>query len=176
MIFKYLFFILLGFILLFTLFTGQRAHHDYLKKRNSKNTFAIQNVKTNKDIRVHNANINDEAKIILYTHHNWECMTWQMIQLEGETFLLKNLYTQKTLQPSSIPEQGVNLWQQTLGGNSLQYWEFLKQPKETYLIRLKGTELYITVSSDKNNSDIILMPMQNSTEQQWRLIEQQPLF
>jgi len=176
MIYKYLFFSLLIVVLLFILIFGHRIYNGYQKKLNAVNTFAIQNVKTNKDIRVHNANINDETKIILYTHHNWECMTWQFIQLDGETFLLKNLYTQKTFQPSSIPEQSVDLWQQTLGGNSLQYWEFLKQPDETYRIRLKGTELYITVSSDKNNSDIILMPMQNSTEQQWRLIEQHPIF
>jgi hypothetical protein len=176
MMFKVFFFSLLAIVLLFVLIFGQRVYHGYLKKRDTVNTFAIQNVETNKCIRVHNAGIDDRRKIILYTHHNWECMTWQFIQLEEDTYLLKNLYTQKTFQPSSSPEQGIDLWQQTLGGNNLQYWEFIKQPDETFLIRLKGTELYITISSNDNNSSIILMPMQNSTKQQWRLIEQHPIF
>ncbi|MDR2719744.1 MAG: RICIN domain-containing protein [Nitrososphaerota archaeon] len=176
MIYKILFFSLLAIVVLFSLAFGQRAYHGYLKKRNTVNTYAIINVKTGKAIRVHNAGIEDERKIILYKHHNWECMTWQFIQLEDDTFLLKNLYTDKTFQPPSSPEPGIHLWQQPLGGDNFQYWEFIKQPDETYLIRLKGTELYITISLDENNSPIILIPMQNSTEQQWRLIEQHPLF
>lgn len=101
---------------------------------------------------------------------------FQFIQLEQDTYLLKNLYTQKTFQPSASPKPGIALWQQTLGGNSLQYWEFIKQSGEIYQIRLKGTELFITVSSDQNDSAIILMPKQNSPDQQWRLIEQHPIF
>jgi len=176
MIYKYLFFALLIFVLMLVLIFGQRIYHGYLKKRNTVNTYAIQNVKTGKAIRVHNAGIDDKTKIILYPLHNWECMTWQMIQLEGETYLLKNQYTQKTFQPSSSPESGVDLWQQTLGGDSLQYWEFLRQSDDLYLIRSKGTELYITAASGGNFSSIILIPLQNSTEQQWKLIEQHPLF
>ncbi len=153
-----------------------RVYKDIVKKQNTKNTYAIQNVKTGKDIRVYNAGIDDGQKIILYEHHNWECMTWQFIQLEQDTYLLKNLYTQKTFQPSAALGPGVALWQQTLGGNPLQYWEFMKQPDETYLIRLKGTELFITVSSDQNDSSIILMPKQDSPEQQWKLIEQHPII
>ena len=174
--YAYLFFALLGIVLLFALAFGQRIYHGYLKKRNTVNTYAIQNVKTGKDIRVHNAGIDDEARIILYPHHNWECMTWQMIRLEGNTYLLKNLYTQKTFLPSSSPDSGVWLWQKPLGGDNLQYWEFLKQPDGTYLIRLAGTELYITISSGKNNADIILGQMKNSDEQKWKLIEQHPIF
>jgi len=176
MIFRILFFVLLGINVLFMLGCAHRIYAGYQIKRNRVNTYAIQNVNTGKGIRVHNAGIDDERKIILYTHQNWECMTWQFIQLEGDVYLLKNLYTKKTFQPSSSPEAGVSLWQQPLGGNRLQYWEFLKQPDETYFIRLKDTDLYITISSDKNHSDIILMPLQNSPDQQWKLIEQRPIF
>jgi len=121
-----------------------KGYNGYLKKRNTVNTFAITNVKTGRGIRVHNASIDDGRKIILYTHHNWECITWQFIQLEGDIYLLKNLYTQKTFQPSSPPQAGVSLWQQPLGGDSHQFWEFIKQPNETYYIRLKGTD-YISL-------------------------------
>lgn len=141
-----------------------------------KSTYAVQNVKTGKNLRPYNAGIDDGNKIVLYNHHEWKCMTWQFIQVEGETYQLKNLYTSKTLQPSSKPESGVTLWQQPLKNNSLQYWEFIKQPDETYLIRLKNTNFYVTISSDKANSPIILMPKQNSSSQQWKLVKQNPWF
>lgn len=173
--FKYLFFSLIIIMVFCAIIFMPRFFHDLIKKRDRANTYAIINIKTGKAIRVHNANTKDESKIILYTHHNWECMTWQFIQLEKDIYLLKNLYTEKTFQPSSSPNMGIDLWQQTLGGDTLQYWEFIKQSDEIYLIRLKNTELYITVSSDKNNSSIILMPLSNSTEQQWKLISQKPI-
>jgi hypothetical protein len=103
-----------------------RQYKNIKRKLETVNTFAIQNIETGKDIRVHNAGIDNACKIILFSHQNWECMTWQFIQLEGDSYLRKNLYTHKTFQPSAPPEAGVALWQQPLGGNSLQYWEFLK--------------------------------------------------
>jgi len=168
------FFVLLTFVILFVLMFGGRIHSGYLKKKGMVNTYAIQNIKTGKDIRVHNAGIEDERRITLYTHHNWECITWQFIEVEDNTFLLKNLYSQKSFQPSKAPQEGVTLWQQPLGG-SLQFWEFIKQSDEAYLIRLKGTELYVTISAEENHSDIILMPLKNLTDQQWKLIPQQPI-
>lgn len=151
-----------------------RITKDIKKKKQYANTFAIQNVQTGKDIRVHNADYHDDAKTILYPHHNWECITWEMIQLPDSSYLLKNLYTQKTFEPVSSPTQGVTLWQKSLGGSKYQYWEFIKQSDETYLIRLKGTDLYITTSSNKDNSEIILLPKQNTNTQLWRLVRQNP--
>lgn len=105
-----------------------------------------------------------------------KCMTWQFIQGEEDTYQLKNLYTSKTFQPSSKPEAGVTLWQQPLKEDSPQNWEFIKQTDNTYLIRLKATDLYVTISSDETNSSIILMPKQNSSGQQWKMVEQNPWF
>lgn len=153
-----------------------RIYKDINKKLKFANTYAIKNVETGRNIRVHNAGIDDGTKIIIYSPHNWECMTWQLIQLENNAYLLKNLYTEKTFQPSSNPAAGVELWQQTLGGSRLQYWEFIKQPDEKYLIRLKDTELYLTVTSGENNSPVVLMPEQNSTGQQWKLLRQNPVL
>lgn len=151
-----------------------RVTKDIKKKLQYSNTYAILNVQAGKAIRVHNANYHDNAKTILYPHHNWECITWEMIQLQDSTYLLKNLYTQKTFEPVSSPTQGVSLWQKPLGGSKYQYWEFIKQADETYLIRLKGTDLYITITSDKDDSEIILMPKQNTNTQLWRLVRQNP--
>lgn len=155
---------------------GPRIIKDIKKKQNYANTYAIQNIRTGKCIRPYNAGNEDGTNIISYDLNNWECITWQMIELDKNTYLLKNLYTQKTFEPSVSPESGVGLWQQTLGGSRLQYWEFIEQSGDTYLIRLKDTELYVTATSDKNNSDIILMPRQDSDSQQWRLIRQNPII
>jgi len=170
------FIILLVLIVLSIIVFGPRIYKDIKKKQNYANTYAIQNVGTGKDIRVYNAGNDDGTRIILYSHHNWECITWQLIQLEDNTYLLKNLYTQKTFQPASTPQHGVNLWQQTLGGSHLQYWEFIEQPEGTYLIQLKDTELYITAISDEDNSDIVLMSKHDSDRQLWRLVRQNPII
>jgi len=159
----------------FALMQGQRAYKNIKRKQSSVNTYAIINVQTNKGIRVHDASIEDEAKINIYPHKNWECMTWQLIKLEGDVHLLKNLYTHKTFQPSKAPRVGVGLWQQPLEANNLQYWELIKQADETYQIRLAGTELYATIAGNKNHSDVILMPSNNSDSQRWRLVPQQPI-
>lgn len=173
---KIAFFTLLGLIVVAAIMFGPRIHKDIQKKRNYANTYAIQNVANGKDIRPYNAANEDGTKIILYSHNDWECLTWQLIGLEDNTYLLKNLYTQKSFQPSFTPASGVTLWQQTLGGSRLQYWEFIKQSNGNYLIRLKDTGLYLTADSDENNADIILMPLQGSDNQQWRLIRQNPII
>lgn len=151
-----------------------RVRKDLKKKRNFANTYAIQNIGTGNCIRPYNAGIDNQTKIISYTHKNWECITWELIGIDSNTFLLKNLYSQKTFQPSSRPESGVGLWQQSMGGTPLQYWEFLKQANDIYLIRLKETELYLTVNAQDNNTPVVLMPKQETHNQQWKLIRQNP--
>lgn len=158
------------------IYFGPWVYFSYLMKRNYANTYAIQNVSTGKDIRVLNVGVKDGTKVILYTHNEWECLTWQFIQLEDSTYLLKNLCTQKTFEPSSVPKAGVDLWQKSLGGSNLQHWEFIKQADDTHLIRLKNTELYLTATSADDNSSIVLMPKQDSDKQLWRLIKQNPIY
>ncbi len=85
-----------------------RFAKDIKKKKNYANTFAIQNIQSSKDIRVHNANYHDDARIILYPHHEWECITWEFIEIEYNTFLLKNLYTQKTFEPMQLPSRALD--------------------------------------------------------------------
>ena len=173
---KIAFFTLLGLIIVVAIIFGPRINKDIQKKRNYENTYAIQNIASGKDIRVYNARSDNGTKIILYNHNEWECLTWELIELEDSTYLLKNLYTQKSFQPSSSPTLGVTMWQQTLGGSCLQYWNFIKQPNGNYLIRLKETELYLTAVSDENNADIVLMPLQVSDNQLWKLIRQNPII
>lgn len=155
---------------------GQRLYHNYKRDRETVNTYAIQNVKTGLDIRPYNAGIADGNKIIQYHHHEWQCVTWQMIHLSDGRVLLKNLYTQKTIQPSGKPETGATLIQKPLEANKDQYWEFILNDKDNYNIRLCGTDLFMTAESKENNAPLILKKADGSASQLWRLVEQHPVI
>lgn len=154
---------------------GMRTYHNIQRKRETVNTYAIVNAETGMAIRVYNAGIADETKIIQYKHANWECMTWQMIKLSDGSTLLKNLYTHKTFEPSDTPAEGVALWQKPLEAGENQYWEFIETDGGSYYIRLKGTDLYITTNGSENNSSLTLMTKQDNKVQQWVLKEQHPI-
>jgi len=153
---------------------GGRMLHDIQKKTLRTNTVAIQNSGTGMDIRVYNAGVPDETKIILYPHHNWECMTWQMIGQDDGSYLLKNLYTEKGFEPSTYPAEGVTLWQQTLSAKTSQSWMF-EEINGQYRIRLKDTNLYLTADTDETNANLILMAEAEDINQLWTLIPQQPI-
>jgi hypothetical protein len=140
-------------------------------------TFAIQNVRTGKNLRPFEAGSQDGNKIVLYNHIEWKCMTWDFINIKDNTYQLKNLFTSKTFQPEGNAIAGCALNQQKLiAGSPAQQWEFVPAGDNNYYIRLKGTELYITLSdaSGKTNSAIVLQPKQNSDLQLWRLVRQNP--
>lgn len=151
-----------------------RVRKDIKKKLAFENAYAIQNVSSGMCVRPFDAGYKNGNEVISYSHKSWECITWEMIAIGDSTFLLKNLFTEKTFQPKSKPKSGVGLWQQSLGGSPLQHWEFIKQQDETYWIRLKNTKLYLTISSKDENAPIVLMPSVKSDEQRWNLIRQTP--
>lgn len=156
---------------------GPRLYKDYYKKKQYKNTFAIVNVQSGLALRPMNVNYRDEVPVITYGLHDWECITWEMIGIDApNTFLLKNLYTQKAFQPNSEPKEDVGLWQQSLGGTTLQYWEFIEKPDGKFLIRLKGYDLYLTASSGKENAVVVLRQLQNSENQLWKKVKQNPFI
>lgn len=161
-------------LLVFLIAISFRIRKDIKKKLQFEHTYAIQNIATGKALRPYNADIENGVELIAYPLKNWECITWEMIAIDTHTFLLKDLFTEKTFQPKSEPKEGVGLWQQSMGGTPLQHWEFLQQPDSNYLIRLKGTELYITVTSEATNSPVLLMPLENNSTQYWRLVRQTP--
>ncbi len=163
-------------ILLFLIMFGQRMFHNLRRKRETVNTYAIQNLKTGLNIRPYNAGIRDGISIIQYKPANWECMTWQMIRLKDGAVLLKNLYTQKTIQPAEEPAPGVPLCQQPLEANPYQYWEFIDEGENAFRIRLKDTDLCITADNDENNAVLVLRQWMDDSSQQWKLIEQHPIM
>lgn len=153
--------------------TEQEADSSPALEQEISGDFAIRNIETGKNIRPYNSGTSDGNDIILYPHNEWKCLTWQFNHVEGATYQLQNVYTRKTFAPVSELEVGVALWQQPLSDDSPQ-WEFIEQQDGIYAIRLIDTDLYITISSDKTDSPIILMPFENANSQRWELIEQYP--
>ncbi|MBA4139354.1 MAG: RICIN domain-containing protein [Segetibacter sp.] len=146
--------------------------------QNIKGTFAIKNVSTGMLLRVMDANKKNETPIVAYSPTNWKCMTWDFNQVEGNTYLLRNLFTNKTFQPQKgEATEGIALEQQPVDNNkSYQQWEFISAANNTYMIKLKGSNLFIT-PSDKNgtvNSKIILSKKRADKTQHWTIYEQHP--
>lgn len=139
-----------------------------------KGRYAIQNIQTGKNLRPYEAGSADGNRIVLYNHVEWKCMTWDFILVKDSTYQLKNRFTGKTFQPSDKPADGVNLIQKPISKDTLQYWTFEKYADNAYYIRLKGTDLYVTLSSKDTNSDIVLKPKKDKRMQGWKLLAQDP--
>jgi hypothetical protein len=175
MTYKIVFFTLLVIVLIISGVFAPRIIKGLQLKQERNDVFAIQNVQTGRCLRPYNAGFHDDNHVILYDHHNWECITWHLIALGDETFLFENLYTEKTFEPDGEPKEGVNLHQRPLSDNALQRWELLKQASGEYLIRLKWTDLYLTAGADDQNSPVVLRHLQDSKSQFWRLLQQKPI-
>src|SRR5665811_2339445 len=63
-------------------------------------TYAIKNVETGKLLRIKDANSSDGTPLVAYSPVNWKCMTWDFQQIDGRTYTLRNLFTNKTFQPA----------------------------------------------------------------------------
>jgi len=145
------------------------------KAQVSENSYAIANVATGKVLRIKDANTQDGTPIVAYSPVNWKCVTWDCKRYGDGSYQLVNLYSGKTMQTGndgrSLEEQPVK------GGDKKQQYEFVKAEKGQYLIKLAGTDLFITAPSDKSNSSLIkLAPKNSSALQLWILKEQHPTF
>lgn len=142
--------------------------------KHMQNIYGIRNVKTGKGLRPYNAYWWTGNKLILHEFRNWKCMTWQFKEMGHNIYQLKNLSTRKTFEAISSGQAGSGLWQQVLQQDSAQFWEFIRQTDDQFLIRQAETDLYLTISSAKENSNILLMPLNYAEEQLWQLVEQHP--
>lgn len=141
-------------------------------------TYAIKNIQTGKLLRIKDANGKNGTPLVAYSPVNWKCMTWDFKHVEGNTYQLKNLFTSKTFQPKAgTVSDGVELEQQPLvNAQANQLYEFIELKKGVYLIRAKGTDLYLT-PVDKDgaiDTGIKLAAKNGSVLQQWTIYEQHP--
>ncbi|QEM12821.1 RICIN domain-containing protein [Mucilaginibacter rubeus] len=142
-----------------------------------KGTYAIKNEQTGMLLRVKDAQSANGTPLVAYYPENWKCMTWDFQHVEGNTYKLKNLFTNKTFQPVAEANAGVALEEQPLNAdNATQQYEFEPIDKDTFLIKLKGTDLYLTPSDKKGsvNSKIILAKKTNTKDQYWDIYQQSP--
>lgn len=146
--------------------------------QNIEGTYAIKNVETGILLRIKDANKSDGTPLVAYSPVNWKCVTWDFNHVDRQIYQLRNLFTGKTFQPvNSTPSDGVSLEQEPLiSKQASQQYEFIPVEKDIYLIRLKGTDLYITPSDNKGtiNSEIILAKKRGGKLQQWEIYEQKP--
>ena len=142
-----------------------------------KGTYAIKNLETGMYLRVKDANADNGTPLVSYSPVKWKCVTWDFQHVDGQTYQLKNLFTNKTFQPCASACNGSALEQQPLTVDQIsQEYEFIPVQHNVYMIKLKGTDLYITPSDRDGtvNSKIILSKYDNSTLQWWTLREQNP--
>ena len=141
-------------------------------------TYAVKNVATGMLLRIKDAKKSDGTPLVAYSPVNWKCVTWDFTHVKGHTYQLRNLFTDKTFQSQKpAPAEGVALEQQPfISEQANQQYEFIPVEKNIYLIRLQGTDLYITPSDDKGtvNGAIILAKKTGSKLQEWVIYEQYP--
>jgi hypothetical protein len=140
-------------------------------------TYAIKNIQTGMLLRIKDADSKNGTPIVSYNPVSWKCMTWDFKHTEGDAYQLRNLFSGKTFQPKQDAAEGVAVEEQPLLNNDAsQQYEFIPAGKNIYLIRLKGTELYITPSDNKGtvNGAIVLAKKNDSRLQQWTICEQHP--
>ena len=140
-------------------------------------TYAIKNAETGIFLRIKDANTSNGTPIVAYSPVNWKCVTWDFKHIDSNTYQLANLFSGKTFQPDQAPKDKVTLEEQPLtSGAGNQQYEFIPVQKGLYLIRLKGTALYLTPSDNKGtvNAPVMLTKKNNSRLQYWTLQEQHP--
>jgi hypothetical protein len=142
-----------------------------------KGNYAIKNVQTGMLLRVKDANSKNGTPLVAYYPENWKCMTWNFKKTDANTYQLQNLLTKKTFQPiGTVAANAAFDEQPFVAGDGKQQYEFIPIKKDTYLIKLKGTDLYITPADSKGsvNSAIILAKKRNTPDQLWSIYEQAP--
>ena len=143
-----------------------------------KGTYAIKNVQNGMLLRIQDANKKDGTALVAYSPVNWKCVTWDFNKIEGNTYQLRNLFTNKTFQPENInPANGTAMHQQPIKLNqNNQLYEFILVEKDVYLIKLKNTDLYLSPADPKGtiNSAIVLSKKKGNKEQLWTIYEQHP--
>jgi hypothetical protein len=145
-----------------------------------KGNYAIKNVKTGMLLRIKDAMSKNGTPIVAYNPQNWKCMTWNFKKTDANTYQLQNLLSNKTLQPIAAAAADVAFEEQPLvAGDAKQQYEFIpvkSVKKDTYLIKLKGTDLFVTPVDIKGtvNSAIILAAKRDTPDQYWFIYEQAP--
>ena len=147
------------------------------KSQDISGTFALKNVKTGIYVRIKDANSKDGTPIVAYSPVEWKCVTWDFKKQTDNSYQLINLFSHKTMASRFEAKENVVLEEQPInGGNNNQKFDFILAGKGIYLIKLSGTDLYLSPSDSagKINAPIILKKRDDSKLQYWQLVAQNP--
>jgi len=142
-----------------------------------KGDFALKNVHTGMYVRIKDANSANGTPIVAYSPVNWKCVTWEFKPAAEGSYMLKNLFSGKTLQPlHGEVRAGVAMEEQPMGNDKVQQYEVIAAGGNQYYVRLKGSDLYLTPSDPggETNSSIVLQTKKEGDLQRWTLVEQHP--
>lgn len=141
-----------------------------------KGTYAIKNVQTGMLLRVKDANGKNGTPIVMYEPQNWKCMTWDFKHVDGNTYQLQNLFTGKTMQALGTSQGSAFDEQPIEQSKASQLYDFEPAGKNIFLIKLKGTDQYITSEGENSqiNSLVTLAPKRGDKSQQWTIYQQSP--
>ena len=143
-------------------------------------TYAVKNMKTGKLLRPKDASKSDGAPIVMYSPTNWKCLTWDFKHVESDVYQLENLFSGKTFQAEdNSVKEGTLLDQAPLKtGDHRQLWEFVSLTENNFLIKLAGTDYYLTPVDEKGavNSRVALKKKLEGNIQNWTIYEQNPSF
>ncbi len=141
-------------------------------------TFAIKNVETGMLLRIKDANGANGTPLVAYSPVNWKCVTWDFKHVDGQTYQLRNLFTNKTFQPQKgVAAEGVLLEQQPMVmSQASQQYDFIAVEKNVYLVKATGSDLYLTPVDKEGATDTgIMLAAKNGTKlQQWTIYLQKP--
>ncbi|WP_295796024.1 RICIN domain-containing protein [Mucilaginibacter sp.] len=138
--------------------------------------YAIKNVQPGMLLRVKDAHSENGTPMVSYNPENWKCMNWDFKHVDGNTYQLQNLLTNKTFQTKGNARAGATFEEQPLNAGSVQQ-QYVFEPAgvDVYMIKLKGTDLYITADkSGEVNSPITLSAKTNTENQYWAIYQQAP--
>ncbi len=142
-----------------------------------KGNYAIKNVQTGLLLRVKDANSKNGTPLVAYSPENWKCMTWNFKQVEGNAYQLQNLFTNKTFEPlTDSAQKEITLSEQPLATKINQQYEFIPAENNSYFIKLKDSDLYITSPTNEAevNAKILLQKKNNNSTQRWTIYTQNP--
>ena len=142
-------------------------------------TYQIRNVKHQELLRPRDANSANGTPIVLYPAQPWKCMTWRLQPAGESVFLLKNLFTSKTISAGFDTHGSQSFVTQVplakAGGES-PAWQFSKLPDGNYKItgNKSGKALTAVKTAGEDEAKIVVAPWQNSDEQKWILEKMDP--
>ena len=138
-------------------------------------SYQIRNSKYGELLRPENANGANGTPIVLYPAQPWKCMTWKLHPAGDSVFQLQNHFTSKTFAAKTNASQ-VTLAQIPFSraADKRPSWRVTKLANGRFHIEDTASGRLLTAIRPNSTIIVVLAPGDNSTEQEWELMETDP--